>query len=241
MADTPDYYKYLPNSVRLSLQDMGELASRLGSPMIYDRRGEVLFQDYFSHGLTPYRFTTSGAGNSYEISAAQTMFGGYSLKATIANSNLQNVGLAREFSMSNLGRTGLETSVLCDNIHHLTRLKIIQYDGLTQRLFEAGLDAESGEILLLLPSGLRVVVSTIDFLGVGADVFRNMKLVVDLETMSYVRLLVDKQNYDLSAYSGFTGAISLQRNYLAQVTMLTRTAVANTIYCGHVIITGNEP
>jgi hypothetical protein len=209
--------------------------------MVYDRRGEVLFQDYFSHGLTPFRFTTSGAGNSYELTANQTMFGGYSLKASLANSNLQNVGIIREFSMTNLGRAGLETSILCDNKHHLTRLKLIQYDGLLQRLFEAGLDGETGEIILLKSNGSREVIDTIDFLGVGADIFRNMKMVINFETMKYIKLLVDKQEYDLSAYDGFTGAISLQRNYLGQVTMLNRTTTANTVYCGHVIITGNEP
>ena len=169
------------------------------------------------------------------------MFGGFSLKTIQPASNLASTGITREFSMSELGKTGLETSVLCANVHHRTELKLIQYNGLLQRLFHARIDEESQIISLLFADGISTTIETIDYTVIGVDAFRVMKLVVDFSTMQYVRLLIDKTEYDLTPYSGFTGVISQQRNYLANVRLATRTAFANTQYCGHMIITGNEP
>jgi len=68
MPDAPDWYKYLPGSDRYILEDMGELAARLRSPITYDRRGEVLYFDMMEHGLAPY-FTEENEEGSYVISA----------------------------------------------------------------------------------------------------------------------------------------------------------------------------
>lgn len=241
MPDTPDYDKYRPNSVRFSLQDMGELAARMGSPVVYDRRGEVLFSDTFEYGLTRYSTNGSGGLGAFNIDASSALFGGYSgqLVTGATDDNYQAIKL--EFSPSEVNRIGAETSLVSvDNLSEI-ELRLFEYDGTIQKQFRVRIDNENDQIKILNSGGTYTVVDLIGWFNSVDERYRFLKLVGDFNTGKYVRLLIDKFEYDLSDYDGFSSAISEQYGIQLQISLFTRSATSISINIGHIIITGNEP
>ena len=89
MPDVPDYSKYGLGSVKFSVQDLGELAVRMGSGNIVDKRGEVVAWDDFRHGLSHWTTAVFGAGSSVTLTNDGRMQSPYRVKlhtGTIASS-----------------------------------------------------------------------------------------------------------------------------------------------------------
>jgi len=55
-----------------------ELAARLGSPIAYERRGQVIFTETFDQGVDDYIWTAETASSTIKLSAASKVHGGYS-------------------------------------------------------------------------------------------------------------------------------------------------------------------
>jgi hypothetical protein len=58
--------------------DFDELAARLGSPVSYDRRGDVIFIESFEHGDGMITWATGGAGSTAGLSLARARTGHFS-------------------------------------------------------------------------------------------------------------------------------------------------------------------
>lgn len=56
----PDWGEYSPQEVVSKLLDNAELAARLGSPVLFDRRGTVIFMDDFNCGVNHWDTVTKG-------------------------------------------------------------------------------------------------------------------------------------------------------------------------------------
>ena len=241
MPDTPDFDKYRPGSVRFSLQDMGELAARLGSSITYDRRGEVVFVDNFDNGVGSYAIGYSGGAGTMVTSALKSIHGGYSALFTTGAGTDDSVFANREFSSSDLGKCGVEASFCMTGSNTEFRITIEQFIDTQQKTFAVIVDKKNNQLRLWTGVSTETVIDTLSWTGSLTNIFRHLKLVVDFESMTYVRLLFDDKEYDLQQYGGFIVAVSAQNAYLAILTAKTKVASSKQVFMGHVIITGNEP
>lgn len=241
MPDTPDYNKYQLNSVRFSLQDMGELAARMNSIVTYDRRGEVLFMDDFSQGIGTYQKLGSGGVGDFILSTANPLWHGFHGRLVTDTANNANEEFFKQFSSSEIGRIGFETSISMTADTSEVDLKIFQYDGLVQKQFKLIIDNKNNLMQVLNEAGNAVTVIALPWFNSVAGTYRYIKLVCDFDTMKYVRVQIDKFEYDLKDYTGFTSAISEQYGYRVGLIVFTRSAASITADVGHVIITGSEP
>lgn len=241
MPDSPDYLRYLPNSNRFSLQDLGELAARLGSPAVFDRRGEIVWYDRCEYGATPWNITLDGVGAAVAVSTYNSYLSPYSLKMTSGNTADASVSVSRRFCLFDITSIGLEVTLLnyaqvidyrikiaytLDGIVYTAILKVV-YDDNKIYYYD-----ESGNFVELVTAG-----------AAANNVLRfvSTKLVVDLQTHTYRRII-----YDLRHHEGLTFPIKQAASVVGDYFEITIQVNGENLneavaYLGQVIVTSNEP
>ena len=241
MPDSPDYSKYLPGSARYSLSDLSELAARLNSPNAYDRRGEVAYQTTFESGFSGWDIGFNGTGGKVKVSANGNYRWPYNmcLLAPTTSWFIANVELM--FSVWTTNRIGIEYAIAIPTVFskliftltglysNIAYLPIIQYLSSAKQLQYYGEDSAYHTF------------STFPGLDRTRYCYLPYKLVVDLSTGKYVRLLISNSEFDLSAYSMYHYD-STAANYIkTTVQFHGQSSPQAEAHIGHMIFTVNEP
>lgn len=238
---TPDYGVTAPKGTTYTLQDLAELAVRLGSPMNFDRRGDVIDYMTFSQGLGSWIQSGYGAGNTAYISAYRPQYG--SLLA-ILHTGSGAGGYSRisdTLFYPVLGRMGLEVAFV--PVLHLLdlQLTVLLYTGIAYTVYTVQYRHTTGKI--------QVQHTDLDWYNVGAPGIQlegsgsyvTIKIVFDPVTGKYHRVLFNGDTYQASAYAGVSVDYASRKYMAVGVTAVTDGAVAIDVSLGHVIITQNEP
>ena len=241
MPDLPDDYPFNPGSSRYPVVDLGELAARLGSPVVYDRRGEVIWAETFEFGITKWQGVIGGAGSSVAASTTTPFFSDQSLKLTAGG---VAGGLAAAY-------------------RNFFALEDVKWGGYAAFAFLTTFDRATVELYKRLPATNYIAALQInntekklqyrdengdyqDFASIPAVVFSNglyhqVKIVADFGLNEYVRAFFDDIEYDLSGLSIFQQTVaSIQRNMLL-ATIYSDGATAAEAQIGAAVVTGNEP
>jgi len=223
------------------LTDMAELAARLGSPVHYDRRGDVIWIDGFEEATNRYDFTLDQVDASVARSTTRAQSGVYSYKLVAPNDGIGYAGITASTPDVVRSKIGLEWSFnLPDHIGAF-------FVGVTVLSGTAGWDATVGwddalkKLLIYDGAGNPVPFATGVDLPINLPTWNTIKLVLDAETHRYVRLLLNERAYDLSAYAMHTfpwGAAS-RVDYHAFTN--GRAGHNDAVYLDNLIITQNEP
>ena len=245
------YFVREANPLQLTLGGQGislaELAARNGSISLFDRRGDILWQDDFSTGLTLWNATCSVGGATPCISSDypfNTLNGGVSAKLSL----LQGVGkiasMTRMEVYPSLSQMGIEIAFMV-------------LDGMTKIIFDLGLfitdgsngvqaqlryDGSLGKIQYLNSANGYTDLQTSVALSYGNQNYHRMKIVTDLKSKSFVRAYVDADLFILAnipAYKYVSGA----NPGTAFKFYLTNTDAGNpyVVYAANAIQTINEP
>jgi len=242
MAHTlPDYSTKYKMATIFGQIDTGELAARLGSPDTFDRRGNVVFMDDFEATVLHWGVFLVGAGSSVVLSTADVYRNSQSCKLH-TDINLNDLAeIRRSFALPVNSKIGMEFSVSGDftntnlefwhSIYTGARLYVakIRYHYTTKTLSYA----DSGDIFQPL--------STTQGIGDASFFYSTFKLVIDYDTHKYVRLIVDKDTYDLSTYDLQWAANATTPRMHTIIQLKNTAAAARTAYIDDVILTQNEP
>ena len=239
--DMPDDYDWLPGSARFPMADMGELAVRLGSPVTFDRRGDVLWLDTIAGGLGSWTAVTGGLGSTVNVTTNYPLHGKYTL-ALVAGSTLDHTAQIRK-RLSNIAmlRSGLEVAFWLNTPGESFILFLTRFDGINQ--VGANISVWSGPKTLEYrdPAGAYHTIAHIGSIDNNEGVYHHLKVVADFTLGQYVRVIWDDHEYDLSGIPLWqVPALDIKqyRVLIAQYGVLASNDIA---YIGHVIITGNEP
>ncbi len=111
MADAPDYFIYNQYSSKVAMIDQGELAVRLGSLDVYDRRGKVIWwYDPVQHGKGFLHNGTTTTIYPYMV-WDHTLYRGASLAVKQIRASADNIYLQRYLVRERSGRIGFEVGV----------------------------------------------------------------------------------------------------------------------------------
>lgn len=115
----PDYSQPVPRGTYpepggYTMTDAGELAARLGSPAVYDRRGKVVFIDDFEGGIGGLAYVLEGTGAAYQWCGDRSYRGGFSLKLTAGSDGLRSAQAKRYDALPGPGRLGFATMMTLD-------------------------------------------------------------------------------------------------------------------------------
>lgn len=240
----PDWGTEGPLSTIYSIQDLGELAARLGSIDMFDRRGNVFCLDSFDDGIEQWASGGNPAGWTAEWSAYHHKSGGFSAKLAPKAADDATVYMNRVIGYPAKSRIGIELAFI-------TSKRLKQYD-LT-------VDTLTGETLYT--PYIRCVQDIgafwADWQYLGSDnlyhnltprwahevytTFHILKLVFDLITEKYVSLVVDTIRYDLSGHDLWHTADGSAPIITAQYMVTNGTALETQSYIDDFIATQNEP
>ncbi len=221
--------------------DTGELAARLGSPVVYDRRGNLMWMDDFEDGINKWAPETNGLGGAVESSIETAFFGAKSCKLTAGSTLGRYAQIRRSFQLPILGGVGVEYTHNVFVTGDYLRLTVqflyggtvyvasVQYDGSDDKLYylnDANVYVESGIELDLVLS---------------VDNFYTLKLVADFRNNKYMRLMFANKFADLSAHNLYTTPAA-GPDFMSVAIHLKGDAASNRFcYIDNVILTQNEP
>lgn len=231
-----------------SSSDTGELAARLGSPVTFDRRGNVVWFDSFENGFNKWRIPPGSSG-TVALSDARAYFGARSCKFTTAAVAGSYTAMTSYIHLPSLSKIG-SAFILTPPDHGGVPNPDYELEfsiGFSDRAFSLRYLSYSPDNnryqLALYTTGGWTNAYTITgdgLFNLFSYLFHTVKLVFDLATNKYERLIIDNMEYDISNYEA--GVVPAAAPILYN-TLLIRPvqAIAFTSYLDTAIVTQNEP
>lgn len=238
---TPDWGLLGPKTVTYGLDDMGELAARLDSPVIWDRRGDVILLDSFEAGLGLCHITTVNPGDYYRRTTEASRHGGLAL---LLHADGLDTSYARvEWFVGLPGnlQVGFELSFGARYGYEALYWQLIWFDGTNFSTAEIRYIRATRDLEYLDAAGnYQTLHAALDLyvLLMPAHVF---KLVVDFDTGHYVRLIMGHHTFDMSAYALRVAASPLYPVLLARFWIDGEVGEGGEAIVDRVILTQNEP
>jgi len=219
-----------------------EQAARLGSPLVFDRRGEFVFVDNFESPTKKYA-DYKDAGGTVERSIDYASNGDFCVKAT-TNAHVGDVaGVEYIYTDYHDGLIGAQVSAYTNWSPSMLNLTLAYYDGTLEH---------HAQLRYYIPGYLtKIVDSTGAEQTISSDVkyytsvtnqnFATLKLVIDTDHNEYVRALVMREEFDLSEYTIQTSASASSPHLRIRAFMTAVNAIAEVGYFDGLILTENEP
>jgi len=219
---------------------IGELAARLGSPISWDRRGQVVRMQTFADGMGGAYGVSSGTQSSVGLDPSLFLTGGYSCKlktgidafrrATVGiygdYAPADTVGFEFVFSMASQPDDIYLLADVWDGSHHHQVYARIHHASHTVQI-QNSTPAYEDAYNFTLPA--------------LPHLFGSVKFVVNLSTRKWVRLLVRGHEEDISAVSLYSTGDAMHPYFSYQIQAEESAAVSHVIYLDRMIITTNEP
>lgn len=240
-ADYPDWGGQYNDTAFYPLFDLGELAVRLGSPVTYDRRGNIVWYDNFEYGLVGVDQTVSGTGSAISLNATTFENPPFSAKLVAGTTNPSTVGLIKTIPPPQSKNVGFSAMVRPGtNLDSIT-LEINHILGGTQFVMTLVFNLAAQTITLLDTLSNPFTLAT-GFSTTGVDLFFTfLKLVVDTENRKGVRAIVNGFEFDLSGYTITTASTGTSSRMSGNVYLVETGGVAVTSYIDNMFITASEP
>jgi len=237
----PDFANVGPIETIHRLFDMGELAARLKSLVRYHRGGTFVQEDDFSAGYGNWAGGGSGTGNARTLRSDIHRSGGASVLLTCGSTLSLTSWLMRSFGYPVAGDIGVEVSFAGDSDDVKLELKVRWYGG--RRLYRFGIryDFNAETLDYLKYDNTWVAWQTDVKLDNEVGVFHTVKLVLDLDTFSYVRVILNEVSYALAVTQ--SGVSWIGDPEVLNVEILARgdSGVNKKLYVDDFILTENEP
>lgn len=240
MPDLPDWYKYLGDSSRYPMGDMGELAARLGSPSIYERLGEVVWYDDFGKGTGPYWTTLSGTGASIKPRADNVYQSPFGLRLTGGSDASKSAQITRYFAPLDVGKWGFEVAVTFPTNFDVFKIGCYYFSADTTYFMILRFD-QTNSIVTLNVQGTDPTIYDMPQMWGSNGYYHNIKIVADFSTGYYVRLLVNNESYNISEYPIGESAIVSPPMQTFWMSINSRTGQNDYCQLDRTIITANEP
>lgn len=240
MPDARDFYYYMPSGIRAVLQDMAELAVRLGSIVSYSRTGQVIKIIDSSNGLSDTILVQSAVTNT-TITDTQSEQGGYAIKLSPFNASaVDDCYVAAQFAPIELNKWGLEVSFAPLTEFELVKFYLRRSYGGT--FHEAiVLYTRSTHIWSITkPDATELTIGT---LNLGIDplaIYHHVKLVVDFDSELIDSLTVDNTVLTVRGLPLYVHGTSSREFMLGQFRFSSRSNNADVCNLAHMIITTGE-
>ena len=198
----PDAGNVVKEHGLVSLDDMAELAVRLGSPVRYHRGGDVVFIDGFEFGLQRWELSLFAPDSSITLRSDRSLTGGVSVDCDSgvgAPRTCKMVAYTAPLVSDLLGvHWAFSIGVVSESIH----FDFIMYGENTQVIFRVIYDKPTGMLQIRDHDGNPQDVGSVGELTANNYYYHHIKMVVNQETDSYVRIVLDNVNYDVSMFKG---------------------------------------
>jgi len=217
-----------------------DLSVRLGSPVTWDWRGNVLYMHDFSTGYGPVQKTAHGTGAAVDLGPERAGFGGYGLTMTSGSAEWDYAQCRLYVGSNPSKRIGIAARFAIDDNTGYVQVHVEHQVGAGSPYGSLWVDVANSQLQIYLAAG--------GWTNVGAVVVNTygytycwLKLVIDQDTGYYERALYNETEIDLSAYPCPTLSSSYVGSIMASFVNYGRTAQNDVVYLDQVVLTVNEP
>lgn len=236
----PDDSNVLKEQDLYRVDDMGELAARLGSIVTYRRSGQVMRVEDFAAGLSRWTLHTVEAGDAITLQNVYTCSGGICPRLQVSALLTGQAVIDSYFPIWGLEKVSLQAEICLGANLTAIELTIGYYTGAVLHWFRLWYTPGSTTLWYLNSVGANVAVDTrLDLTALGG-VFHNLKLTVDLSDLGYVRALVGSHEYNLSGLAPYGSAIAGTAYLKTSIGAWGSLAGVGTAYVDNIVITRGE-
>ena len=238
---TPDWGLVGPRRTTYGLDDMGELAVRLGSHHLWDRRGDVIYQSAFHDGLEAAHTFPGPLGITAGLSTGYSSCGSYSVQTVSDGVNAGSSGVQVYLPLPVYSRVGLEYVFTFREVNDNYEHDIYWQNALALYHAQVRYNVAAASLECWIEPGVWVVFANNLHMDQGDDRHNIIKTVVDMDAVRYVRCIANDVTHDLSAYTPqLAGGGGL--TYL-RVRMLVERIIGSMFpsFIDSIIVTQNEP
>jgi hypothetical protein len=241
MRGQADYGALAPKETSASVSDMGEIAARLGSIVIYDKRGDVVDFDNFEEPIEKWYVLPSGV-NGWAI-----------LTSDNAKSGCQSVNLAggsdigdycrmyKSYAVLSSKSLGIEISYSNLSAYCDLYMDLFWYDGINYYRASCKLDPSTGKLYVLDDTNSWVEIGTVVPSQGTSWFFHTFKLVANFDTHYYKRIMYNNVEYDISTIALYHYADTTVAQIFARLEMKVRASGGGSVYLDDFIFTQVEP
>ena len=238
---TPDWGLTGPKETIYGLDDLGEHAARLGSPHLFDRRGDILALTDFRNGLGEVEPYCGVAAGTTGLCTGHSRTGAFSMLLTSDGTTGGAQGARMRLPLPVASKVGLEFSFTIKNPLDVWRAQLEWHDGVRWYQAQVLYDMTLQELHYIDIGGLPQPFATGVNLWAYDGPTHTMKVVVDCALQEYVRVIVDHQPYSLAGF-GIPDVGAGVQPYLWVSAFVARAIGSDLdLYIDDLIVTHNEP
>lgn len=238
---TKPYGHAAAQSIIYGVQDMSELAVRLGSFDTFDRLGNVFWMDGFGSGLNKWNLSSSDANSGVRLTTLYCKNGAFSARLYTSATAAFWASMTHYLAWQVASKVGLEVSFTNQPVDVYIQFIWYAYYTPSREYYTIRYNTATGDLQYFGNDFLWHTFATgVHFYGRDYH-FNTIKLIVDLTTRRYVRVKANDAIYDLRAFAPASWAYAgLNFNYIG-IMMTNQANTARAIYVDDAIATLNEP
>lgn len=237
---TQDWFVTAQQSLVHKMADMGELAARLGSPDVYDRRGTVFFITSFESGFAGWSTGYSGTGGGVYYVCTPSKSGHGSIMLETGNGASAYAEIARHLPPPPYGVWGFEYAFAPDSEMLQTYLVVNNHVSQRQQTYGVGYDITTGNLWVYDENLSPKVIANVGKVYVVSSPFCILKVVFDSINRNYVRAIFNNIQVDISDTLGFDGAGGHDRDVEVVIYSMCKRGLSSKVAIDSVIFTTNE-
>jgi len=218
-----------------------ELAARLGSPVRYDQRGHLYYADGFEHGRANWVNYISGNLAAVALSPVSAAVGGYSLKLTAGSTVNHYSGIFMVCGILPAGKMGIAIAFAPAQAFTTFQLLLTAETGVERWEGTMRFDYTDNAVDVYAAPGGWEEVGYAEIAMLGSKVYNIIKLVVDIDTGKYHRVMLNEYEYDASAHTMLTGIPGGGRWARMLVEFEGRNGFNDVCYVDNAVLTTAEP
>lgn len=238
---TPDWGLEGPKETVFGLDDLGEHAGRLGSPHLWDRRGDVVHITDFSEGLGIWTATFWAAPAYVTLFTSGARSGAYCVKLVTGGVAVQGTGLIAHIPMPRVTRIGLEYTFSTRSTQTYWSWYLTWNIGTDQYHATVRWDLVNSRLEYLGADGLRHLLADNVAWEDLAFLLNTGKMVIDSQRWEYSRFLLNDQTYPMAGLGVHHTTPAAANHFRAGLELFAPVAIEAEGYVDSLIVTQNEP
>ena len=237
----PDWGLTARKATVYGLDDLGEAVARLGSPVVWDRRGDVFWIETFEYGLRKADVSGSPTGYTSQLSSALAEHGPYCLVISPAADSLATVAVQWFHPLPPYGGWGHEVWWSGYDIFGEIRFNMSYFTG-TMSLVARAIYNVPEENLYLLGAGeeLHLIAENAGLL-MDLSCYHVIKIVADFDTGYYKRVILDRETFECEDIELYSLVTDKKPALCHWVNIIKNAASTCELAIDTLILTQNEP
>ena len=235
-----DYSNVRKKEYSYRIDDLAELAARVGSPVVYDRRGEVVFMETFAYGFDTWQKAYSGAYSRVVLDPIRFVSNGFSALLGAGTDEGGYAILYLNVPYLSVDSLGLEfRGIINANVNYI-RGEIWRYDGSYQHQANLYYYPVSGDLKVKVKSGGIQTILSGETIALDVEVFSFFKLVISVQSETFLRVLFNGKEINISDLSYHKVESKLEPHIKIRFTCQSNGAGNAELFLDNVILTRNE-